>query len=88
MKRRRNPFTNSYVCSRTPHKVRYLKAAFAWRVGARQMAKTGEQLYIYRCDGCKDGWHLTRRKGPEAMAIDTKAAPAAQSESKAQEEKP
>lgn len=75
MKRRRNPHTNSYYCPKTPQKVRYLKAAFAWQVGARRMKKTGEQLYVYRCDACAGGWHLTRQNGPDAVRIDTKAAP-------------
>jgi hypothetical protein len=73
MKRRRNPFTNSYVCSKTPHKIRYLKASFAWAVGARQVAKTGTHLYVYRCDGCHGGWHLTSKAGHGAVRIETKA---------------
>jgi hypothetical protein len=74
-KRRRNPYANSYACARTPHKVRYMKAAFAWEVGARQMKKTGVRLFMYRCDDCKGGWHLTRRHGADATPITTSAFP-------------
>jgi hypothetical protein len=74
-KRRRNPYSNSYACSRTPHKVRYMKAAFAWEVGARQMAKLGVPLFIYRCDDCKGGWHLTKRHGADTTPITTAAFP-------------
>lgn len=72
-KHRRNPFSNSYYCKRTPHKVRYLKASFAWEVGLRQMAKTGTPLFVYRCDECKGGWHLTHKEGRGATRIETKA---------------
>jgi len=73
-KRRRNPYTNGYYCKRTPHKVRYQKAAFAWEVGAKQIAKTGTQLYVYRCDDCEGGWHLTRKDGRDSVKIETRAA--------------
>lgn len=71
-KRRRNPVSNSYVCSLTPHKVRYLKADFAWIVGARQVKRTETVLYIYRCE-C-GGWHLTKTSVHGAIMIDTAAA--------------
>lgn len=71
-KRRRNPVSNSYVCSRTPHKVRYLKADYAWIVGARQVKRVGTVLYIYHCD-C-GGWHLTKTPEYGAILIDTAAA--------------
>lgn len=72
-KRRHNPYTNAYVCSITPHKIRYLKAAFAWEVGAKQVKKQGRELFLYRC-ACK-GWHLTKSPGPGSIRIETAAAP-------------
>lgn len=60
-KRRRNPVHNSYYCPSTPGKVRYLKAAFAWKVGARRVALDGVALWVYQCDAC-GGWHLTSQE--------------------------
>lgn len=74
MKRRRNPYSNSYFCELTPHKVRYLKSAFAWEVGAKQIAKHGVALYIYKCPGCA-GWHLTKKASDNVVPIVTKATP-------------
>lgn len=72
-KRHKNPYSNDYYCEKTPHKVRYLKAAFAFEVGAKRIKAEGIALYLYRCE-CK-GWHLTKKETERATRIETKAAP-------------
>lgn len=79
-KRRHNPYSNSYACTRTPHKIRYQKAAFAWEVGAKRMKKTGIPMFLYRCDGCKGGWHLSSKHGADATPITTSALPMPEAE--------
>lgn len=74
-KRRRNPVANSYVCSETPHKTCYLKAAHAWAVGAKRIAENGIALWVYRCNR---HWHLTSHPEADSIKIDTKAAPSAE----------
>ncbi len=60
-------------CPRFPNKARYSTASFAWRVGARQIKKTGVALHLYRC-AC-GGWHLSKERWADAHPIVTKSTP-------------
>ncbi len=74
MKRACNQVVAPGRCPATPHKARYRKAVHAWRIGAKQVAKQGQALFVYRCQSC-GWWHLTHRDLPGSTLIETKASP-------------